>query len=568
MLKKLFHNYNSKNIMMLVESAFISTITINFFVPLIIIYITYQYINHTNLYIWITIHVSILLLRLYIIKKFKNLSNVKDRTSLKYINTLFISTSITALLYSYIIWLSVFNNIPDLNIVMLGSIILAFSAGSISTLMSIFHIFVIFILINMFALVSALLYHGGDMFNVFAGIIILFTIMFIKAGHRQYLLINDIVSLKETFKSIYDKSADSVALIANNKFKDCNPSTLKMFELDSKEELLKSNALRFMPKYQADGQLSVRKMMRMTSIALKNGQHSFEWQYKKKDRSLFWTEVVLTKIYIDGEEVIHCVYRDISQRKELEAEREKFQNILKRRVDLEVEQNRKKDKALLQQSRLAQMGEMISMIAHQWRQPLSAISATSGSMIIKAKIGKLDKDTTIELSNKITNYAQHLSSTIDDFRNFFKDNKIKTDTTLEKIVLETLDIVKLSLDYVNIKVVTELNSNIIISTYSNEIKQVVLNIIKNAEDVLVDNKIENPQITIKTFDTTISISDNAGGIPDDIINKVFDPYFSTKTTKDGTGLGLYMSKTIIEDHCKGKLIVQNDKDGARFDIIL
>ncbi|NPA58837.1 MAG: PAS domain S-box protein, partial [Epsilonproteobacteria bacterium] len=223
---------------------------------------------------------------------------------------------------------------------------------------------------------------------------------------------------------------------------------------------------------------------------------------------------------------------------------------------------------LIQQSRLAQMGEMISMIAHQWRQPLSAISATSGSLTLKARMNNLDKDTVTNLAHRITEYAQHLSATIDDFRNFFKDNKQKEEVLLKDIVQNTLNIVNMSLANANIKIVTNLTSEIKIDTYSNELKQVVLNIIKNAEDVLVEKSIQNPQINIDADDRTITIYDNAGGIPEEIIGKIFEPYFSTKTKKDGTGLGLYMSKTIIEKHCGGKLSVYNSKDGAVFVIEL
>ncbi len=223
---------------------------------------------------------------------------------------------------------------------------------------------------------------------------------------------------------------------------------------------------------------------------------------------------------------------------------------------------------LIQQSRLAQMGEMISMIAHQWRQPLSAISATSGSLTLKAKLGKLDNELALELSEKITQYTHHLSTTIDDFRNFFKKNRTKDVTTLENIVNATLNIVELSLKDAHIELIIESTSTKELKTYINEVQQVVLNIIKNAQDALIENNIENPKIILKIEDTTLTISDNAGGIPENIMNKIFTPYFSTKTKKDGTGLGLYMSKTIIQEHCKGELSVYNNQYGATFKIVL
>ena len=208
------------------------------------------------------------------------------------------------------------------------------------------------------------------------------------------------------------------------------------------------------------------------------------------------------------------------------------------------------------------------MIAHQWRQPLAAISSTSGGINLKAKLNKLDKDTAIELSSKISNYAQHLSSTIDDFRDFFKTNKEKKETTYDEILKSVLGIIETSITNKDIKLIKEFNSTKTFHTYPNEVKQVVLNLIKNAEDILLEKKIENPTITIETYDDILIVRDNAGGVPEDIIEKIFDPYFSTKTKKDGTGLGLYMSKTIIQEHCGGTLSVSNDKDGAVFKIKL
>jgi len=243
-------------------------------------------------------------------------------------------------------------------------------------------------------------------------------------------------------------------------------------------------------------------------------------------------------------------------------------NNLEKRVKEEVSKNREKDKQLLQQSKLAQMGEMISMIAHQWRQPLTAISATSASLTLKAKLDNLDNDTVVELSEKISNYSQHLSSTINDFREFFKSNKEKRETTFNELVKSVLNIVEVSITNKNIKLIKILNSNCSFNTYPNEIKQVILNIIKNAEDILLEKRIENPKITIKTEKNILTICDNGGGIPNDILEKIFDPYFSTKTKKDGTGLGLYMSKTIIEKHCDGILSVYNDDKGAVFEIKL
>jgi C4-dicarboxylate-specific signal transduction histidine kinase len=259
------------------------------------------------------------------------------------------------------------------------------------------------------------------------------------------------------------------------------------------------------------------------------------------------------------EEYIKELYNDLSiKNRELEKSEHELEHLthnLELKVQQEIKKNQLKDQQMLHQSRLAQMGEMISMIAHQWRQPLAAISSTSSALNIQAQLDKTNKDDILLLTDKISNLSQHLSYTIDDFRNFFKDNKTKTQTTSNKLINGVLSIVEVSLINKNIQLDIERKCNKPILTFENEVKQVLLNLIKNAEDILIEKEIKNPKIKIVALDTSITVSDNGGGVPSDIIDKIFDPYFSTKTKKDGTGLGLYMSKTIIEDHCKGKLLL-------------
>lgn len=233
---------------------------------------------------------------------------------------------------------------------------------------------------------------------------------------------------------------------------------------------------------------------------------------------------------------------------------------------------KEKDKQMMHQSRLAQMGEMISMIAHQWRQPLNAISLTSNNLKLKCMMDDIDKNTFEKELDLIEEYSQHLSKTIEDFRGFFKENKEKESTSLNTIVNNTLNIIRTSIETKNVKIITNLNSPEEFETYPNEVMQVVLNIIKNAEDAIVGNDMKDGLITISanynisTKKKILTVEDNAGGIPLDIIEEIFVPYFSTKKEKDGTGLGLYMSKTIIEDHCSGKISAVNNDKGAVFTI--
>jgi signal transduction histidine kinase len=251
-------------------------------------------------------------------------------------------------------------------------------------------------------------------------------------------------------------------------------------------------------------------------------------------------------------------------------ELQKLNANLHNRVDMEMDKNRDKEKQMIHQSRLAQMGEMISMIAHQWRQPLAAISATASALQLKIARKRYDEEIFLNSVKQINEYSQHLSSTIDDFRNFFSANKEKSLFKLKDCVEGSLSIIGSSLSNKNIQVTTEVIYDEEIFSYPNEIRQVILNILKNAEDILMEKKIENPKIHIKINHLgpmqILEIGDNAGGIPAEIKDKIFDPYFTTKEKRDGTGLGLYMSKTIIEDHCGGKISVYNSAQGAVFEI--
>ena len=249
-----------------------------------------------------------------------------------------------------------------------------------------------------------------------------------------------------------------------------------------------------------------------------------------------------------------------------------YQTKLEDKVELKTKELMDKDVMLQQQLRLAQMGEMISMIAHQWRQPLASISAISGTLTLDVMMDAYKKEFFQERLESISNLSQHLSSTIDDFRNFFKADKEKVDTTWEEMTKTSLQIIGPTLTTKDITLHESYECDETVHTSVNEIKQVVLNLLKNAEDVLLEREIADATIWIRSYvkedRLCLSIEDNAGGIPHSIIGKIFDPYFSTKTKKDGTGLGLYMSKTIVDEHCQGLLSVTNGEHGARFEIAL
>jgi signal transduction histidine kinase len=240
---------------------------------------------------------------------------------------------------------------------------------------------------------------------------------------------------------------------------------------------------------------------------------------------------------------------------------------LEERVKEEVEKNRHQEQMLFRQARHAQMGEVLSMIAHQWRQPLNAVSSSISSMRLMLREGNCDIDTFSHKTERIEGYVQHLSETIDDFRSFFKEDKEKCDLVLIDIVNDALELMISLLHEEKISVNIKSQCRCVINSYPNEILHVLLNLLSNARDVLVEKGISSKYIEIRMAHDEkfayLEIEDNGGGIEDEIIEKIFDPYFTTKG-EGGTGLGLYMSKLIIERHCRGRMEVQNGEKGAIF----
>lgn len=239
---------------------------------------------------------------------------------------------------------------------------------------------------------------------------------------------------------------------------------------------------------------------------------------------------------------------------------------------MDITELKKKDEMIISQSRLAAMGEMIGMIAHQWRQPLTVISMDANNMILDIMLDDLDMDKAKEYSDDILIQTQHLSKTIDDFRNFFKPDKSVSKVILQEVLEATYIIVKDSLINNNIKLETSYESKSEVDAYQRELMQVFVNIITNAKDSLIEQKPEDASIKIRVYEdeeaVITEICDNGIGIDKEILPKIFDPYFTTKDEKTGTGLGLYMSKMIIEDHLHGKIEGYNKEIGACFRVKL
>jgi PAS domain S-box-containing protein len=236
------------------------------------------------------------------------------------------------------------------------------------------------------------------------------------------------------------------------------------------------------------------------------------------------------------------------------------------------QQLKSQEELMIFQSRHAAMGEMISMIAHQWRQPTTVISLCANNILTDVILDEIDQESLRRNSQDIIDQTEYLSQTIDDFRNFFKPNKQKSEVRIQEVVEEVKNMMKATLGNHQIELFENYSSSKKIKIYKKELVQVLINLIKNSQEILVeknsDIKIIFINEYIKNNNVILQICDNAGGIEQENIHKIFEPYFTTKDEKNGTGLGLYISKVIIEKHLKGTIKAFNKDQGACFEISL
>jgi len=242
---------------------------------------------------------------------------------------------------------------------------------------------------------------------------------------------------------------------------------------------------------------------------------------------------------------------------------------LEKRVEEAIKEIRVKDEMLLQQSKLAQMGELLEMISHQWKQPLTAIATTNANILLRSQLETLSKDYLEERLNDSSEYIGYLSETINDFKDFFQNDKVKVNTNFFKIIENVKKIIYQNLLYNDIELrINFLEDNLEnFDIYQNDIQQVVLNIITNAQDAIIINKIHKSYIKIDKLDNKdyfiLTIEDNAGGISCDIKDKILRPYFTTKKEYGGIGIGLHISNMIMQK-LNGKIEYYNISNGVRF----
>jgi len=250
----------------------------------------------------------------------------------------------------------------------------------------------------------------------------------------------------------------------------------------------------------------------------------------------------------------------------------KLNKDLHRKIQEGISKIQEKDRLLFHQNKLASMGEMMENIAHQWRQPLSQINSTVLLLDTILEEKNLKDSEVEEKLSEIESLTLYMSNTINDFKEFYEPDKEKIIFELHQIVNDSLLILSESLKTNNINVVLEIESLMKVNAYPNELKQVLIVLLNNAMDVLMQRKIEMAKITIEIQNDSkfiyLRLIDNAGGIEKNHIDRVFEPYYTTKHKSQGTGLGLYIAKLIIEESCSGELSVSNEADGAVFEMKL
>jgi PAS domain S-box-containing protein len=302
-----------------------------------------------------------------------------------------------------------------------------------------------------------------------------------------------------------------------------------------------------------------------------------EWFNPKNGRFYHVTDTPI--FHADGSIVRQTVATDITERKlaeeQLEQRKqqlEELNNTLENRVREEVEKNREKDVVLIQQNRQAALGEMLDHIAHQWKQPLNTISLIIQDLGETWSCGELNGEYITETIDKTTALLEHMAQTIDVFRDFYRPEKEKTVFRIKDSIDKALSFIAPALRFQAIVLDLDVDPELSAIGYPKEYAQVLLNILSNARDAVKERGTASPKVKVKAFaednKAVVTITDNAGGIPDTIVGKIFELYFTTKESCGGTGIGLYMSKNIIEKNMGGRLSAGNTDKGAQFRIEL
>lgn len=304
-------------------------------------------------------------------------------------------------------------------------------------------------------------------------------------------------------------------------------------------------------------------------------QRTYELTFVSKSQKEIHTIVNATTIHI-----AHSCTRtfafitDISEQKELEqlllqqqSNINELNTNLKHRIEAEVEENRKKDHIMYQQARLASMGEMVASIAHQWRQPLNIIALIMQEFYISSQLGTLDREKIEKEYTRANSVLQYMSSTIDDFRTYFKHNDAGENFSVKEAVDSVLTLISKAMESNHIEILIEIPEQIHVFGHRNEFVQAIINLMNNAREAILSHG-EQGLISVKATEDSenvhLFIQDSGGGIKEEDIRQIFEPYFTTKHQTQGTGLGLYMTHQIIVNNMNGSIYAENRGEGCCF----
>ncbi|NBC33807.1 MAG: PAS domain S-box protein [Alphaproteobacteria bacterium] len=306
---------------------------------------------------------------------------------------------------------------------------------------------------------------------------------------------------------------------------------------------------------------------------VREGGDQFETRMRRKDGSVREVIVIARTIQLGNKTVCHSLYRDVTEQRQAEAALRSVNQELERRVEEMVARNREKDHLIIQQSRLAAMGEMIGHIAHQWRQPINALGLLLANLRDAYDYGELDTAYLDAQLQKGRQLIQRMSATIDDFRSFFSQGRENEPFRIVDAVRDAVSVMEASLVYHGIDVAIEADETLFAEGFRREFSQVILNILANAKDAIQNRTGEKGKVTVRISCQDhencmgkIEIADNGEGVPVDILPRIFDPYFTTRPK--GLGIGLHMARIIVEQKMGGRIDAYNAGQGAEISIIL
>lgn len=357
------------------------------------------------------------------------------------------------------------------------------------------------------------------------------------------------------YRTLFNVANDAILISKGQLYSECNQRALEVFGM-SKEQLAGRSILDISPVHQPDGSLSQDTLQKIFQAAHEGEQQFFRWSFIRSDGTEFPASVNLKIFRLDEEELTLSSIRDISKR-----------------VDAEMQ--------LMQAQKLAAAGEMLGVIAHQWRQPLNTLSTYISSLQAAQINNMLTKSFVEKLVAGASGQIHFMSKTIDDFRNFFKPSKAKGPVDVLKVIINAVKLMEAQMTHAGISLVvknTTGEQSLIVYGYEGEFIHVLVNILVNAKDAIIQHVEEAgdievlKKITITVIargdDILMEISDSGCGIPEHLLPRIFNPYYTTKGASAGTGMGLYMSKMIVEREMNGELLAENTESGARFTIRL